>query len=123
VDSLATTLASELAAWDGTLRDEAGRRALPLLLTYHQRSRAFGVAVRTPPDLAHLGVQLGNATPVALGDSGELQPLLIPVTAGLLDRASLLAMLVTLDERASAAPNDIRSSSVAPPERSAAAAG
>ena len=74
-DSLAATLASELAASDGTLRDEAGRRALALLLTYHQRSRAFGVAVRTPTDLSHLAVQLSNATPVEMGDTGGLQVL------------------------------------------------
>jgi hypothetical protein len=106
-ESLASTLASELAAWDGTLRDEVGRHAIPMLLTYHQRSRSFGVAVRTPADLAHLSVQLGREAPVALGEPGGLQLLPVPVTAGLLDGQSMLATLVALDER-ERVPSDIR---------------
>lgn len=95
--SLAATLAGELEAWDGTLRDEAGRRAAQLLLTFHERSRAFGVAVRTPADLAHLGLIINGAEPVPLGEPGDLQLLPVPVTASLLDGSSLPAHLVDLD--------------------------
>lgn len=98
-DSLATTLVGELAAWDGTLRDESGRRALQLLLTYHQRSRTFGVAARTPIDLAHHSLKVGESTTVPLGAAGELQPLPVAVTAALLEGSSLLARLLPLDGR------------------------
>lgn len=93
-DRLAATLASELARWDGTLRDEVGRRAAQLLLTFHERSRAFEVAIRTPSDLAHLGVSLGGGAPVPLGEPADLQLLPVPVTASLLNGTSLSAELV-----------------------------
>lgn len=93
-ESLAATLASELATWDGTLRDETGRRATQLLLTFHQRSRAFGVAVRTPADLANLHLSVAGADPVALGEAGDVQLLPVPVTASLLDGANLPAQLL-----------------------------
>lgn len=110
-DSLAATLASELAGWDGTLRDEVGRRAAQLLLTFHQRSRAFGVAIRTPSDLVHLGLSLGGGAPVPLGEAADLQPLPVPVTASLLNGTSLSAELVEFgvgDRSASNAPKAIR---------------
>jgi hypothetical protein len=94
---LAEALASELARWDGTLRDESGRRAAELLLTFHERSRTFGVAVRAPADLARLGLRLGTSPPVTLGEPGELQLLPIAVTASLLDGASLPAEPVDQD--------------------------
>jgi hypothetical protein len=93
-DHLAAALATELAAWDGTLRDESGRRYLQLLLTYHQRSRAFGVAVRTPPDLARHSIRVASNADIALGEAGELQPVPVPVTAELLDGATLPSQLV-----------------------------
>lgn len=95
--SLATTLASELARWDGTLRDETGRRAAQLLLTFHERSRTFGVAIRTPSDLAHLDLILDRAEPVSLGEPADLQLLPVAVTASLLDGTSLPAGLVDSD--------------------------
>lgn len=98
-DSLAATLSSELAAWDGVLRDESGRRVVQLLLTYHQRSRIFGVAVRTPADLVGHSVIVEHNTAVPLGEVGELQPLSIPVAAGLLDGASVPAELLLPDGR------------------------
>jgi hypothetical protein len=101
-ESLATTLASELAGWDGGLRDESGRCAVQLLLTYHQRSRTFGVAVRTPPDLAGHSIRAGDSAAVPLGQAGELQPLTVPVTAGLLDGASLPAQLLPPDRQSGA---------------------
>lgn len=107
-DRLATTLASELARWDGTLRDESGRRAAELLLTFHQRSRAFGVAIRTSADLAHLGLTVCGSAPVQLGEPDELQLLPLPVTTSLLDGTSVSAGLTGLSAEDHSSGDDPR---------------
>lgn len=116
-DRLATTLASELARWDGTLRDESGRRAAELLLTFHQRSRAFGVAIKTPPDLVHLGLTVCGSAPVQLGEPGELQLLPLPVTASLLDGASMSAVLTGLSAEDHSSGDDHRRIRLVMPRR------
>jgi hypothetical protein len=107
-ESLAAALASELTSWDGTLRDESGRRALQLLLTYHERRRTFGIAVRTPPDLARQKIEVERSAPVSLGESGDLQPLSVPVTADLLDGASLSSQLLAEGTGAEVTAQELR---------------
>lgn len=102
-DLLANTLAKELAAWDGTLRDESGRLAAQLLLTYHQRSRRFEVAIRTPRDLAQMRLRSHENVDVVLGEAGGLELLPIEVSAALLDGGS--ARAVVSSSALSAEPN------------------
>jgi len=82
---LAAALHSELAHWDGTLRDEAGRVALKLLLAFHERSGQLQAAVQVPEQLAGTEWQSGPDTRVSLGAAGELQLVNVPVTADLMD--------------------------------------
>ena len=89
---LAAALHSELAHWDGTLRDEVGRVVLKLLLALHERSGQLQVAVQVPEQLAGTSWQLGSPeTPIRLGFGGELQLVSISVTSQLLDGLPLHA--------------------------------
>ena len=83
---LAAALHAELAHWDGTLRDAAGRVALKLLLAFHERSGDLEAAVQVPGQLAGTKWHSGAlATSTTLGSAGELQLLDLPVTSHVLD--------------------------------------
>jgi hypothetical protein len=83
---LADALHSELAHWDGTLRDEAGRTLLRLLLAFHERSGHLETAIQVPEQLAETTWRSPFlSAPVTLASAGELQLVSISVTAEMLD--------------------------------------
>jgi hypothetical protein len=89
---LAAALHAELAHWDGTLRDEAGRIAVKLLLAFHERSGQLEAAVQVPEQLAGTTWHSGALTaPATLGSAGELQLLSVPITSHVLDGQPLYA--------------------------------
>lgn len=89
---LATALHSELATWDGTLRDEAGRVALRLLLAFHERSGELQAAVQVPEQLAGtIWRSRPPAMAIDLGSAGELQLIGVPITSQVLDGQPLQA--------------------------------
>ena len=91
---LAAALHSELAHWDGTLRDEVGRVLLKLLLAFYERSGQLQVAVQVPEQLAETTWRLASAeTPIELGSGGEMQLVSISVNSQLLEGQPLYAEL------------------------------
>lgn len=91
-DLLGAALHSELAHWDGTLRDESGRLALKLLLAFHARSGELQAAIQVSGQLAGTTWQLNSLdSPLKLGRDGELELLPLPITSELLDGLSLHA--------------------------------
>ncbi len=91
---LAGALQSELAHWDGTLRDEVGRIALKLLLAFHERSGRLETAVQVLEQLAGTTWQSDTLdSRLELGSAGELQLLSVSVTREILDGMPLLAAL------------------------------
>jgi hypothetical protein len=92
---LANALHSELAHWDGTLRDEVGRLALKLLLAFHERSGQLEIASQVPEQLAGTSWEwrstASETCTSTLGSAGELQLLARGVTSQLLDGAALQA--------------------------------
>lgn len=89
---LASALHSELAHWDGTLRDEAGHVALKLLLAFHERSGRLETAVQVPEQLSGTTWQLRSLDArVELGSAGDLQLLGVSVTPQILDGLPLHA--------------------------------
>jgi hypothetical protein len=89
---LAAALESELATWDGTFRDEAGRMALRLQLAFHERSGQLQAAMQVPEQLAGTKWQIGALqTDLDLGQRDDWQILPLPVTPVMLDGQSLKA--------------------------------
>jgi hypothetical protein len=89
---LAAALHSELSHWDGTLRDEAGRVALKLLLAFHERSGQLQAAVQVPEQLAGTTWHSGSLEgPLRLETAGELQLIGVEVTAQVLDGLAIQA--------------------------------
>jgi hypothetical protein len=83
---LAAALRTELAHWDGTLRDEVGRVALRLLLAFHERDGRLQAAAQVPQQLADTVWDSASLdTSVKLGVSGELQLIPLSITAQVLD--------------------------------------
>jgi hypothetical protein len=89
---LAEALHSELATWDGTVRDEVGRLALKIILAFHERSGELQAAVQVPGQLAQTLWRL-EATEIDmnLGAVGELQLVDIAITSHVLDGQPILA--------------------------------
>ena len=93
---LQSALHSELATWDGTLRDEAGRIALRLQLAFHQRSGELQAAVQVPEHLAGTTWRIRQPeVAIHLGNGGDWQLLGVPITSQILDGQSLRAFPVT----------------------------
>lgn len=92
---LAGALHSELAHWDGTLRDQAGRIALRLMLAFHERTARLQIASQIPDELS--GTTWNVETPGAgdvqleLTSSDEPQLLTIPFSPSILDGIPLNA--------------------------------
>lgn len=99
---LADALHSELVHWDGTLRDQAGRVALRLMLSFHERTARLQIATQVPDELS--GTIWSLETPDAgeielkLTASDEPQLLAIPFTSSILDGAPLRASTVTVPD-------------------------
>jgi len=100
---LADALHSELAHWDGTLRDQGGRVALRLMLAFHERSAHLQIASQVPDELS------GTIWSVEMADAGEVeleltaseepQLLAIPFISSILEGTPLHASPVTVPDR------------------------
>jgi hypothetical protein len=97
---LGETLHNELLQWDGTVRDEAGRMALRLLLAFHERTGNLEVASQIPEQLRggiwSVGVPGSSCVDLRLSAADEFQLVKIPVTSSLLDGFPLQAKPVPM---------------------------
>jgi hypothetical protein len=106
---LADALHSELVHWDGTLRDEAGRVALKLMLAFHERSARLQLASHVPEQLSGTAWRVktadGSEYELQMTGSDEPQLLELPVSllamSDIIDGAPLHARPVSISDRQS----------------------
>jgi hypothetical protein len=63
-------LANELRSWDGSLRDERGRRVVRLIIRLDERSRELGFAAAVPRGLSVTEIEAGG-TRIGLGEGPQ----------------------------------------------------
>ena len=105
---LADALHNELARWDGTLRDEAGRVALKLMLAFHERTARLQLASHVPDQLSGTVWSVRTADDdeheLQLIASDEPQLLAVPFDSGIIDGLPLHAKPVSVPDRKSGGP-------------------
>jgi hypothetical protein len=113
---LGDALHIELAHWDGTLRDQAGRVALRLMLAFHERTARLQLASQVPDQLS--GTTWRVETPDAgeceleLTVSDEPQLLTVPFTSSILDGLPLCAKRISVPDQKPSEPSDSNGSSL-----------